>query len=44
MSARPPGTPLKVDPLDLAGIDDLLSAEEKPLRATVHQVCASPQP
>jgi glutaryl-CoA dehydrogenase len=32
---------VKPNPLDLAGIDDLLSAEEKAVRAAVRQVCAS---
>jgi glutaryl-CoA dehydrogenase len=41
MSTRPPTTRLKPNPLDLAGIDDLLSAEEKAVRAAVRQVCAS---
>jgi glutaryl-CoA dehydrogenase len=31
----------KVDPLDLAGIDEVLTAEEKDVRASVRQVCAS---
>jgi glutaryl-CoA dehydrogenase len=31
----------KVDPLDLAGIDDVLTAEEKAVRASVRQLCAS---
>ena len=41
MSTRPPSTRVKANPLDLAGIDDLLSAEEKAVRAAVRQVCAS---
>jgi len=41
MSTRPPGSRVKPNPLDLAGIDDLLSAEEKAVRAAVRQVCAS---
>ena len=41
MSPRPPKTRVKLDPLDLAGIDDMLSAEEKAVRAAVRQVCAS---
>jgi glutaryl-CoA dehydrogenase len=41
MSTRPPTTRKKPNPLDLAGIDDLLSAEEKAVRAAVRQVCAS---
>jgi glutaryl-CoA dehydrogenase len=36
----PSGTPrTKTDPLDLAGIDDLLSPEEKAIRAAVRQLC-----
>lgn len=31
----------KIDPLDLAGIDDVLTPEEKAVRASVRQVCAS---
>lgn len=31
-------TPLKLDPLDLVGIDDLLSPEEKAVRASVRQM------
>ena len=41
MSPRPPRARVKADPLDLAGIDDMLSAEEKAVRAAVRQVCAS---
>ena len=41
MSPKPPTTRVKLDPLDLAGIDDMLSAEEKAVRAAVRQVCAS---
>ena len=41
MSPRPLRTRVKADPLDLAGIDDMLSAEEKAVRAAVRQVCAS---
>ena len=41
MSTRPPSTRVKANPLDLAGIDDLLSAEEKAVRTAVRQVCAS---
>ena len=41
MSATPPKTRVRLDPLDLAGIDDLLSAEEKAVRAAVRQLCAS---
>ena len=41
MSTRPPTTRVKANPLDLAGIDDLLSADEKAVRAAVRQVCAS---
>ena len=41
MSTRPPTTRVKANPLDLAGIDDLLSAEEKAVRDAVRQVCAS---
>ena len=41
MSPRPPTTRIKPDPMDLAGIDDMLSAEEKAVRAAVRQVCAS---
>ncbi len=37
MSSRKPTTP--VNPLDLADIDDLLSREEKDIRAAVRQVC-----
>jgi len=33
--------PTKVDPLDLAGIDDVLTTEEKAVRASVRQLCAS---
>ncbi|AXI80375.1 acyl-CoA dehydrogenase family protein [Peterkaempfera bronchialis] len=39
MSAKTPAP--KADPLDLAGIDDLLSPEEKAVRAAVRQVCDS---
>jgi glutaryl-CoA dehydrogenase len=35
------GTRVRPDPLDLAGIDDVLSAEEKSVRAAVRHVCAS---
>jgi glutaryl-CoA dehydrogenase len=41
MSPRPLRTRVKADPLDLAGIDDMLSGEEKAVRAAVRQVCAS---
>ena len=41
MSPRPLRTRVKADPLDLAGIDDMLRAEEKAVRAAVRQVCAS---
>ena len=41
MSPRPPRARVKADPLDLAGIDDMLSAEEKAVRAAVRAVCAS---
>jgi glutaryl-CoA dehydrogenase len=41
MSPRQPTTPAKINPLDLAGIDDMLSAEEKAVRAAVRQVCAA---
>jgi len=41
MSSRQPAARLKLDPMDLAGIDDMLSAEEKAVRAAVRQVCAS---
>jgi glutaryl-CoA dehydrogenase len=41
MSPKPPTTRVRLDPLDLAGIDDMLSAEEKAVRAAVRQVCAS---
>jgi glutaryl-CoA dehydrogenase len=41
MSSRPPTNRVKLDPLDLAGIDDMLSAEERAVRAAVRQVCAS---
>ncbi|HEX7536573.1 MAG TPA: acyl-CoA dehydrogenase family protein [Dermatophilaceae bacterium] len=41
MSSRQPAARLKLDPMDLAGIDDVLSAEEKAVRAAVRQVCAS---
>ena len=34
-------TRVRPDPMDLAGIDDLLSAEEKAVRTAVRQVCAS---
>ncbi|AJE39154.1 acyl-CoA dehydrogenase family protein [Streptomyces nodosus] len=37
MTAKTPRP--KADPLDLAGIDDLLSPEEKAVRAAVRQVC-----
>ncbi|MFE9093090.1 acyl-CoA dehydrogenase family protein [Streptomyces sp. NPDC007264] len=37
MSTKTPAP--KADPLDLAGIDDLLSPEEKAVRAAVRQVC-----
>ncbi|NBM17999.1 acyl-CoA dehydrogenase family protein [Streptomyces sp. GC420] len=37
MSTKTPGR--RADPLDLAGIDDLLSPEEKAVRAAVRQVC-----
>jgi glutaryl-CoA dehydrogenase len=39
MSTTPDSARAKVDPLDLAGIDDLLSPEEKAVRAAVRQVC-----
>lgn len=38
MSTSTPRTPL--EPLDLAGIDDLLTPEEKAVRASVRQLCA----
>jgi glutaryl-CoA dehydrogenase len=41
MSPRPPTTRVKPDPMDLAGIDDLPSSEEKAVRAAVRQVSAS---
>ena len=41
MSPRPPTTRVKLNPLDLAGIDDMLTAEEKAVRAAVRQVCAT---
>jgi glutaryl-CoA dehydrogenase len=41
MSTRPNTPRAKPNPLDLAGIDDLLSADEKAVRAAVRQVCAS---
>ena len=40
MSATPPQARVRVDPLDLAGIDDMLSAEEKAVRASVRHLCA----
>jgi glutaryl-CoA dehydrogenase len=40
MSATPPKARVGVDPLDLAGIDDMLSAEEKAVRASVRHLCA----
>jgi hypothetical protein len=33
--------PRSTNPIDLVGIDDLLSQEEKPVRAAVRQVCSS---
>lgn len=41
MNATSPRTRVKPDPLDLAGIDDMLSADEKAVRASVRQLCAS---
>ena len=41
MSPRPPTARVKLDPLDLAGVDDLLTADEKAVRASVRQVCAA---
>ncbi len=41
MSTKPSTTRVRPDPMDLAGIDDLLSAEEKAVRTAVRQVCAS---
>jgi len=41
MSTTQPTTRVRANPMDLAGIDDLLSAEEKSVRAAVRQVCTS---
>ena len=41
MNAASPRTRVKPNPLDLAGIDDMLSADEKAVRASVRQLCAS---
>jgi glutaryl-CoA dehydrogenase len=41
MSATPPKGRVRINPLDLAGIDDMLSDEEKAVRAAVRRVCAS---
>ncbi|NMM24988.1 MAG: acyl-CoA dehydrogenase [Phycicoccus sp.] len=41
MTATTPRTRVRPDPLDLAGIDDMLTADEKAVRASVRQLCAS---
>jgi len=41
MNATSPTTRVKPDPLDLASIDDMLSPDEKAVRASVRQLCAS---
>ncbi|MGW4029631.1 acyl-CoA dehydrogenase family protein [Streptomyces sp. NPDC004838] len=41
MSTDPGTSRTKIDPLDLTGIDDMLSPEEKAVRAAVRQVCDS---
>jgi glutaryl-CoA dehydrogenase len=39
MNAKHPGRKPSLDPLDLVGIDDVLSDEEKAVRASVRQLC-----
>ena len=41
MTPRPTTTRVKPNPMDLAGIDDMLSDDEKAVRASVRQLCAS---
>jgi glutaryl-CoA dehydrogenase len=41
MNAASPRTRVRPNPLDLAGIDDMLSPDEKAVRASVRQLCAS---
>jgi hypothetical protein len=41
LNAASPRTRVKPNPLDLAGIDDMLSPDAKAVRASVRQLCAS---